>query len=594
MDFLLIIHGKNSGNRFDLQERVLTIGRGQKCDIRILDDEISRLHAELRHEGKGWKITDLNSSNGLYVNGRKVASQRIVLGDQIQMGGTALRFSSTADSESRRPDSVNLLGSVDDELSHTARPHKNAEPSDAVRPAGAPEQTRQPANESGQDHLNLIYRTIYAISQMLDIDRLLNQIMERIFDWIQIDRGCFVLCDQATHKMTPKAFKRKQGIDQQMVLRSSIIDRVINTRECASTIDQNNPAILQEFAGQGAGEAICAPMIGRYGPVGVLYVDIVGSPFDEEADAPAAAPAKGEKTRLPAEEAPSSPASKKNRYLTREHLKLMIAIAHQVATAIEDTQYYSAMLKAERLAAIGQTVAVLSHHIKNILQGIQGGSYLIQKGLSADNKEMVQKGWDIVEKNQGRVSDLILDMLSFSKERKPIFASGNINDILKEIKELLDLRAADSGIKIETELDETIPKFFFDGEQIHRALMNIASNAIDAIRSARALSENLEITRTTPEPPRGIIRMTTTWLPNDKTVQIIVDDNGPGIPPEKRTEIFRPFYSFNKSGGTGLGLSVSQKIAQEHNGRLTISDSPERGARFLMELPFIEKEPVQE
>ncbi|MCR5360224.1 MAG: FHA domain-containing protein [Thermoguttaceae bacterium] len=594
MDFLLIIHGKNSGNRFDLQERVLTIGRGQKCDIRILDDEISRLHAELRHEGKGWKITDLNSSNGLYVNGRKVASQRIVLGDQIQMGGTALRFSSTADSESRRPDSVNLLGSVDDELSHTARPHKNAEPSDAVRPAGAPEQTRQPANESGQDHLNLIYRTIYAISQMLDIDRLLNQIMERIFDWIQIDRGCFVLCDQATHKMTPKAFKRKQGIDQQMVLRSSIIDRVINTRECASTIDQNNPAILQEFAGQGAGEAICAPMIGRYGPVGVLYVDIVGSPFDEEADAPAAAPAKEEKTRLPAEEAPSSPAPKKNRYLTREHLKLMIAIAHQVATAIEDTQYYSAMLKAERLAAIGQTVAVLSHHIKNILQGIQGGSYLIQKGLSADNKEMVQKGWDIVEKNQGRVSDLILDMLSFSKERKPIFASGNINDILKEIKELLDLRAADSGIKIETELDETIPKFFFDGEQIHRALMNIASNAIDAIRSARALSENLEITRTTPEPPRGIIRMTTTWLPNDKTVQIIVDDNGPGIPPEKRTEIFRPFYSFNKSGGTGLGLSVSQKIAQEHNGRLTISDSPERGARFLMELPFIEKEPVQE
>ena len=594
MDFLLIIHGKNSGNRFDLQQRVLTIGRGQKCDIRILDDEISRLHAELRHEGKGWKITDLNSSNGLYVNGRKVASQRIVLGDQIQMGGTALRFSSTADSESRRPDSVNLLGSVDDELSHTARPHKNAEPSDAVRPAGAPEQTRQPANESGQDHLNLIYRTIYAISQMLDIDRLLNQIMERIFDWIQIDRGCFVLCDQATHKMTPKAFKRKQGIDQQMVLRSSIIDRVINTRECASTIDQNNPAILQEFAGQGAGEAICAPMIGRYGPVGVLYVDIVGSPFDEEADAPAAASAKEEKTRLPAEEAPSSPAPKKNRYLTREHLKLMIAIAHQVATAIEDTQYYSAMLKAERLAAIGQTVAVLSHHIKNILQGIQGGSYLIQKGLSADNKEMVQKGWDIVEKNQGRVSDLILDMLSFSKERKPIFASGNINEILKEIKELLDLRAADSGIRIETELDETIPKFFFDGEQIHRALMNIASNAIDAIRSARVLSENLEITRTTPEPPRGIIRMTTTWLPNDKTVQIIVDDNGPGIPPEKRTEIFRPFYSFNKSGGTGLGLSVSQKIAQEHNGRLTISESPERGARFLMELPFIEKEPVQE
>ena len=74
MDFLLVIHGKNSGTRFNLQERVITIGRGQKCGILILDDEISRRHAELRHEGKGWHITDLNSSNGLYVNGRKVVS----------------------------------------------------------------------------------------------------------------------------------------------------------------------------------------------------------------------------------------------------------------------------------------------------------------------------------------------------------------------------------------------------------------------------------------------------------------------------------------------------------------------------------------
>ena len=285
---------------------------------------------------------------------------------------------------------------------------------------------------------------------------------------------------------------------------------------------------------------------------------------------------------------------KTERYLTREHIKLMFAIAHQVAMALEDTQYYSAMLQAERLAAVGQTVAVLSHHIKNILQGIEGGSYLIQKGLSADDKQMVQKGWGIVEKNQGRVSDLILDMLSFSKERQPIFALGNINEILQDVQELLESRGADFEIRLVTVPDLSIPKFFFDGEQIHRALMNIVSNAIDAIRNARALPENLEITRTTQAPPRGMVRMTSSWRPDEKIVRIIIDDNGPGIPAEQRADIFRPFYSVNKSGGTGLGLSVAQKIAQEHNGQLSISDSPEGGARFLMDLPFIEKEPSRD
>ena len=91
-----------------------------------------------------------------------------------------------------------------------------------------------------------------------------------------------------------------------------------------------------------------------------------------------------------------------------------------------------------------------------------------------------------------------------------------------------------------------------------------------------------------------MVRMTSSWRPDEKIVRIIIDDNGPGIPAEQRADIFRPFYSVNKSGGTGLGLSVAQKIAQEHNGQLSISDSPEGGARFLMDLPFIEKEPSRE
>ena len=104
---------------------------------------------------------------------------------------------------------------------------------------------------------------------------------------------------------------------------------------------------------------------------------------------------------------------------TEDHLKLMIAIGHQAALAVEDTRYYSAMVQAERLAAVGQTIATLSHHIKNILQGIRGGSYLIEMGLTRARRVVVGKGWTIVEKNQNKISALVMDMLTFSKEREP-------------------------------------------------------------------------------------------------------------------------------------------------------------------------------
>ena len=113
----------------------------------------------------------------------------------------------------------------------------------------------------------------------------------------------------------------------------------------------------------GVREAICVPMQGRYDVVGVIYID----------------------TSILAPQQCSSTAAPTR--FTDDHLKLMIAIAHQAALAVEDTRYYSAMVQAERLAAVGQTIATLSHHIKNILQGIRGGSYLIEMGLDRARRD---------------------------------------------------------------------------------------------------------------------------------------------------------------------------------------------------------------
>ena len=135
----------------------------------------------------------------------------------------------------------------------------------------------------------------------------------------------------------------------------------------------------------------------------------------------------------------------------------MIAIGHQAALAVEDTRYYSAMVQAERLAAIGQTIATLSHHIKNILQGIRGGSYLIEMGLTEHDESIVGKGWKIVEKNQNKISALVMDMLTFSKEREPDLTTANINAVVGDVVELMQARAEEEQVELDWQPAENMP-----------------------------------------------------------------------------------------------------------------------------------------
>ena len=95
------------------------------------------------------------------------------------------------------------------------------------------------------------------------------------------------------------------------------------------------------------------------------------------------------------------------------------------------------MVQAERLAAIGQTIAALSHHIKNILQGLRSGSEILKMGLKDKDDELLQQGWKIIEKNQGKIYDLVMDMLSYSKEREPAIESTDLNSVVREVVELM-------------------------------------------------------------------------------------------------------------------------------------------------------------
>ena len=294
----------------------------------------------------------------------------------------------------------------------------------------------------------------------------------------------------------------------------------------------------------GIREAICVPMQGRYDVVGVIYIDTSTSP-----------------QRMIQQ-------GMHNKF-TDEHLKLMIAIAHQAALAVEDTRYYSAMVQAERLAAVGQTIAMLSHHIKNILQGIRGGSYLIEMGLSAHDENVVRKGWDMVDRNQNKISALVMDMLTFSKEREPEPVPSNMNEVVGEIVELMQSRRR-AARRARVEAGREHAGLDVRSRGLHRAVLNVVTNAVDACEK----QEN------------GRVVITTQYDSAEGMLRVIVEDNGVGIAAEDLDKIFTIFVSHKGGRGTGLGLPVSQKILKEHGGRILVESQVGAGSRFTLELPL--------
>jgi signal transduction histidine kinase len=263
----------------------------------------------------------------------------------------------------------------------------------------------------------------------------------------------------------------------------------------------------------------------------------------------------------------------------------MIAIAHQAALAVEDTSYYKAMVQAERLAAVGQTIASLSHHIKNILQGVRGGSYLIELGMKDHAKAVrddqidveaaekavttMRKGWHIVEKNQERISTLVMDMLTFSKEREPVPEASDLNEITGDVVELMKSRSSEEEVEIHWQPAAAMPVLMFDPEAMHRAILNVVTNAVDACH----------------ECEQGRVNISTRYEHAERLASVRVEDNGSGIDKDDLERIFSVFVSRKGGRGTGLGLPVSQKILQEHGGKIRVESQPDKGSCFTLEFP---------
>lgn len=236
------------------------------------------------------------------------------------------------------------------------------------------------------------------------------------------------------------------------------------------------------------------------------------------------------------------------------------------------------LLEAERLAAVGQTVAGVAHAIKNVAGGLTGGGFVLEKGIDLDNPRYISQGWEMLRKNVDRIKNMALDLLNYAREKEPEYQLCDPNEPLREVFQLLLANAEEKGVDLDLQLDESLPSIWFDPEDIHRCLVNLASNAIDACTDLSCSTKSCRvILRSLRREP---------WA-----VEYQVVDDGCGMSEEISGKIFQIFFTTKGSQGTGLGLMLTKKIIEEHKGTITFETQKDKGTKFVVQLP--KKEPLR-
>ena len=235
----------------------------------------------------------------------------------------------------------------------------------------------------------------------------------------------------------------------------------------------------------------------------------------------------------------------------------------------------SELVQSERMAAIGQTVAGLSHYVKNILYGLKGGVYVLNKALGRQDNEKMQSGWEMIERNIGRISVLVMDLLTYSKEREPEPKNCFPNQIVEEVCTLLIPKASEHDIEITPLLDPLLGEVYMDPQAIHHPALNLITNALDACIFDPDSKEKWWI-------------KVSTALEEGHMIKLEVSDNGSGMSQETADKLFSSFFSTKGQSGTGLGLLVTEKIVKENGGNINVNSELGKGTAFTIYLPFEE------
>jgi two-component system NtrC family sensor kinase len=233
------------------------------------------------------------------------------------------------------------------------------------------------------------------------------------------------------------------------------------------------------------------------------------------------------------------------------------------------------LVRTEKLSSLGKLSASIAHEINNPLAGILTFAKLMIRTLEhgpgdeATRKELI-RNLGLVQRETERCSTIVRNLLDFARERPLSLKPVDVNHVVAEALSLITNQAAIQNVVMEKDL-APVPPVEADYGQLRQAFVNIALNAVEAM------------------PKGGRLDVITRSLRDEGQVEISFADNGPGIPPDVLRKIFDPFFT-TKEKGTGLGLSVVYGIVARHHGKVDVETEEGRGTRFVIHLPFAERQ----
>lgn len=282
---------------------------------------------------------------------------------------------------------------------------------------------------------------------------------------------------------------------------------------------------------------------------------------------------------------------------------IALDVTDRLRTENEQRRLQDELHASEKLAMIGRAMASIGHCMKNMLTGLNGGMFLVDRCCDpADSvNPMLLQAQDLLRRSSSRISLLLLNMLDVSKDRHANFSPANIPELFDEVIAILRTSALAEGVEIYAQIDPEARVQCLDADRLYRALLNLGLNALDAMAGGGRLAllarlaepdeiarlfQDIENARGKAEQPlacRAITQLPE--YPSTPMLRIDVVDTGNGIPQDVLDQLFQPFFSTKFSRGTGLGLAATLQFVETHQGHILVQSSMGRGTTFTLLLP---------
>jgi len=517
-----------------------TIGRHPINDIELGFESISRYHArfELR-EGKA-RLVDLHSSNGTFVNGKRVEIAALVDHDSVAFGSIDFTLILNEQAAPGGPEGAPAeplavqFEMREDPLEMVFHTELAGDTSHAN--VLQSEITDEMQLKQAKQRLVSLYRLQEVLRSTTDEETLLRSVLNLMFDVLPVDRGVVLTRDEQDPAVfRPIAIRAKTAAGREKIgISKTILQRCLREKVAILTRDATRDERFKEaesiFANR-MRSVMCVPLLSAHHIFGFLHLDTTDAV----------------------------------RLFTEGDLTFLANVGQEVAIHLHNLRMLHEKIATERVAAIGQTITGMAHNVKNILVLSQGGIEMMEKQLHEKNYDALDETWGLVRRGVDRINRLVQDMLDYSKARTVQKRKIRIDEFLQELIETFSEAMIKQGIDCRLELDESSPALTLDADGLEKALVNLIVNAMEACGDATG----------------GEIRLRA-MMDAESRLILQVEDNAGGIPKEILPRIFVPFFTTKGSRGSGLGLAMTRKIVEDLGGHIEVKSTEGAGTCFTI------------